>query len=186
MIGPYHTDESLSDSTPLDGPIRAHLRVSRRHALDRTQGEIAERVVFAEKLREGLERRSRPFPSFSLLCVHIPRVTLGNDTSGFPTESHIVDAVITKLRRELRAADCLIRSGEHGFVIFLSKASQAGANTVAARLQSAIDQADFFYESVAFRVKIDVTVASVQVEDTVETILARADRFLLERKILKQ
>ena len=177
MIGPCHTDESLFDSNS-----RAHLRAYRRPALNGIPDEVSKRVVFTKKLREELEGRSRSFPNFSLLFGQIRSVTLGNDTYGFPTDSHIVDTVAAKLRRGLRTADVLIRSGEYGFVVFLAKASTAGANAVATRLTAAIDKADFFCESVAFQVKIGVTVASIQAEDTVETILAQADHFLLGQK----
>jgi diguanylate cyclase (GGDEF)-like protein len=177
MIGPRHTDESLFDSNS-----RAHLRAYRRSTLDDIPGGVSDCVVFTEELREELERRSRSFPNFSLLFGQIRSVTLGNDTYGFPTDSHIVDAVAAKLRRGLRTADVLIRSEGDGFIVFLLKASTAGANAVATRLTAAIDNADFFYESAAFRVKIGVTVASIQAKDTVETILARADRFLLGQK----
>jgi diguanylate cyclase (GGDEF)-like protein len=177
MIGPCHTDESLFDSNN-----RAHLRAFRRPALDGIPGGVSDRVVFIEKLREELERRSRSFPNFSLLFGHIRSVTLGNDTCGFPTDSHIVDTVTAKLRRGLRTADVLIRSEGYGFIVFLSKASTAGAAAVATRLTAAIDNTDFVYESVAFRVKIGVTVASIQAKDTLETILARADSFLLGQK----
>lgn len=182
MIGPCHTDESIFDGKNPDDNNRARLRAYRRHAVDGTQGGVSDRIVFTEKLQEELERRSRSFPSFSLLFVHIRGVTLCNDTCGFLTNSHIIDTVAAKLRRGLRRTDVLIRSGGHGFVVFLSKASTAGANVVATRLTAAINNADFFYESVAFQVKLSVTVASVQAEDTVETILARADHFLLEQK----
>jgi len=182
MIGPCHTNESIFDSKNPDDNNRTRLYTYRRHAVDGTRGGVSDRAVFTEKLREELERRSRSFPSFSLLFVHIRSVTLCNDTCGFLTNNHIIDTVAAKLRRGLRTADVLIRSGGHGFVVFLSKASPAGANAVATRLTTAIDNADFFYESVAFQIKLSVTVASVQAEDTVETILARADRFLLEQK----
>ena len=182
MISPCHTDETLFHSTTLDNNSRAHVRAYRRPVLDCTPSGVSDRIVFTEKLREELERRSRSFPNFSLLFGQIRSVTLGNDTDGFPTDSHIVDTVAAKLRRGLRAADLLIRSGEYGFIVFLSKASTAGANAVATRLTAAIDNADFFYESVAFQVKIGVTVASVQAEDTAEAILDRAEHFLHEHQ----
>jgi diguanylate cyclase (GGDEF)-like protein len=177
MIGPCHTDESLFDSNN-----RAHLRAFRRPALDGIPGGVSDRVVFTEKLREELERHVRSFPNFSLLFGQIRSVILGNDTYGFPTDSHIVDTVTAKLRRGLRTADVLIHSEGYGFIVFLSKASTAGAIAIATRLTAAIDNTDFFYESVAFRVKIGVTVASIQAKDNVETILARADSFLLGQK----
>jgi diguanylate cyclase (GGDEF)-like protein len=182
MISPCHADETLFHSTTLDNNSGAHVRAYRRPALGCTPGGVSDRIVFTEKLREELERRSRSFPNFSLLFGQICSVTLCNDTDGFPTENHIVDTVAAKLRRGLRTADGLIRSGEYGFVVFLSKASPAGANAVATRLTAAIDNTNFFSESVAFQVKIGVTVASIQTEDTVETILARTDRFLLEQQ----
>ena len=178
MIDPSHPDESLFACTPLDGNTRTRLRASRRHTLDPTPDGVSDRTVFSEKLREALDCRSRSFPHFSLLFIHIRSVTLSNVFHGFPTDSHVIDVVAAKLRCGLRVADLLIRSGEQGFVVFLSKASATGAKTVASRLTAVIDNTNFFYESVAFEVKIGVTVAAVEVEDTVDTILDRADRSL--------
>jgi diguanylate cyclase (GGDEF)-like protein len=178
MIDSCQPDESLFASPPLDVNTRTRLRAYRRHALDCPPSGLSDRIVFIEKLREALDCRTRSFPHFSLLFVYIRAVTLCHDTHGSPTDSHIIDAIVAKLRRGLRAADLLIRSGEQGFVVFLSKASTAGAYTAATRLAAAIDNTKFFYESVAFQVKIDVTVAAVQAEDTVDTLLDRADRFL--------
>ena len=182
MTGPCHTDEGIFDNKNPHDNHRTRLRAYRRYAVDGAQNGIADRGVFTEKLREELERRARSFPSFSLLFVHIRSVTLCNDTCGFLTNSHVIDTVAAKLRRRLRAADVLIRSGGHGFVVFLSKASTAGANAVATRLTTMINNADFFYESVAFQVRIAVTVTIVRGEDTVETIVDRAEQLLHERE----
>lgn len=182
MIGPRKTDESLFDSRNLNYNNRAPLRVYRRPSLGNTRDGSPDRVVRVEELREELERRSGSLRSCSLLFIHIREVTLRNDTYGFPTDSHIIDAVARKLRRGLRAADLLIRSGDYGFAVFLSKASLTGANAAATRLQAAIGNTDFYYESVAFQVKIAVTVTSVRGEDTVETILDRAEHLLYEHE----
>ncbi len=180
MIGAYPTNDILLASTPPDDDSRGRLRAYRQHALARTESGVSERVVFVEKLREALERRSRFAPGFSLLFIHIRAVILRNERHAFPTDSYVIDAVAATLRRGLRAADLFIRSGKQGFVVFLATASAAGAKAAAARLTETIQDTNFIHESVAFQVHIGVTVASVQAEDTVDTILDRADRFLLE------
>jgi diguanylate cyclase (GGDEF)-like protein len=182
MVDPRKTDESLFDGRTLNYNNRAPLRAYRRLSLRNTRDGIPDRVVLMEDLREELERRSGSLRSCSLLFIHIREVTLRNDTYGFPTDGHIIDAVARKLRQGLRAADLLIRSGDYGFAVFLAKASPAGANAAATRLQAAIGNTDFYYESVAFQVKIAVTVTSVRGEDTVETILDQAEPLLHERE----
>jgi diguanylate cyclase (GGDEF)-like protein len=180
MIGSYPTNDILLASTPPDDDIRVHLRAYRQHALARTESGVSERVVFVEKLREALEHRSPSAPGFSLLFIHIRAVILGNERHGFPTASSVSDAVAATLRRGLRAADVLIRCGKQGFVVFLARASAAGAKAATGRLAATIHDTNFIHESVAFQVNMGVTVAPVQAEDTVDTILDRADHFLLE------
>jgi diguanylate cyclase (GGDEF)-like protein len=177
MIGSYPTTDILLASTPPDDDTRVRLRAYRQHALARTERGVSERVIFVEKLREALERPSRSAPGFALLLVHIHTVLLRNEPHGFPTDRYVIDAVAAKLRRGLRAADLLVRSGKQGFVVFLAKASAAGAKAAAARLTATIHDTDFIHESVAFQVNMGVTVAPVQAEDTVDTLLDRADRF---------
>ena len=178
MFSPCHTDETLFPSTTLDKKSQAHVRAYRQPARDCPPDGVAARFVFTEKLREELERRLRSVPNFSLLFGQIRSVTLGNNTDGFPTDGHIVDTVVAKLRRGLRTADMLICSGEYRFIVFLTKASATGAHAVATRLTAALDNTDFFYENGVAQVKIRVTVVSLEGGDTVETILARADHFL--------
>lgn len=182
MVDSRKTDESLFDSRTLNYNNRALLRAYRRLSLSNTRDGIPDRVVLMEDLREELERRSGSLRSCSLLFIQIREVILRNDTYGFPTAGHISDAVARKLRRGLRAADLLTRSGDYGFAVFLAKASPAGANAAATRLQAAIGNTDFYHESVAFQVKIAVTVTSVRGEDTVETILDQAEPLLHERE----
>lgn len=181
MPTPCQTDETLFHSTTLDTNSQAQMRAYRRPPLYTPSG-IADRIVFTEKLREALACRSRSVPSFALLFVHIRSVTLCSEACGFPTYHHIIDTVAAKLRRGLRTADMLIPCGKQGFVVFLAKASTASANAVATRLTTVIDNADFFYESVAFQIQLHVTVASLQADDTVDTILDRANHFLLARQ----
>jgi len=173
--GVSNTNERLFESGLLPQTSREDLPSYRRRSLDWVRQGIPDRSAVVERLHEEMERRSGSLKNLPLVFVEIQRVLLGNDTYGSPTDGQILQVVAEKLQRSLRAADFLARSGNHGLVVFLPKASATGANVVATRLREAIDATEFYCESMAFRVKVGVAVASVQAEDTVEAILDRAD-----------
>lgn len=169
------TGERLFESRLLSQTSREDLRSYRRRSLDWVRKGIPDRSAVIERLHEEMERRSGSLQGLSLIFVGIQRVLLGNDTYGSPTDGQVLQVVAEELQRSLRAADFLACSGNHGLVVFLPKASKTGANVVATRLREAIHTTEFYCESVAFKVKAGVAVASVQAEDTVEAILDRAD-----------
>jgi diguanylate cyclase (GGDEF)-like protein len=126
-------------------------------------------------VHKEMERRSGSLQSLPLVFVEIQRVLLYDDTPSSPTDGQVLQAVAEKLQRSLRATDFLACSGNHRLVVFLPKASTAGANVVATRLREVLSSAEFSCESITFTVKVEVDVASVQAEDTVEAILNSAD-----------
>ncbi len=173
--GVNNTNERLFESGLLSQTSQDDLRSYRRRPFDWVRQGIPDRSAVVERLHEEMEYRSGSLQGLSLIFVGIQRVLLRNDTYGSPTDGQVLQAVAEKLQRNLRAADFLARSGNHGLVVFLPKASTTGTNVVATRLREAIDATEFYCESVAFKVRAGVVVASVQAEDTVDAILDRAD-----------
>src|SRR5262245_10232078 len=178
--GVSNTNERLFESRLLNQTSQEDLRSYRRRTLDWLRQGIFDRSVVVERLHEEMERRCGSLQNLPLIFVEIHHVLLGNDTYGSPTDEQVLQAVAEKLQRSLRATDFLARSGNHGLVVFLPKASKTGANVVAARLREAIDATEFYCESVAFKVRVGIAVASVQAEDTVEAILDRTDHQLYQ------
>ena len=126
-------------------------------------------------LREG----GRPF-AFALLDIdQFKRV---NDS-----HSHMVgDAVLRKLgellRHSLRSSDFAARIGGDELVVLFGDTSPEEARAACDRIQQAVATHDWSSLSAGLEVTVSIGVAAAQSDDSVETLMRRADRLMYGQK----
>ena len=96
---------------------------------------LANRTLFAEKLREALARARRDGSSVALIGVDLDHFKEVNDTLGHAAGDQLLCQVADRLRANIRETDVLARFGGDEFVILQTQARQPeNAQTLAERL----------------------------------------------------
>jgi diguanylate cyclase (GGDEF)-like protein/PAS domain S-box-containing protein len=96
--------------------------------------ELPNRVLYQERLREGLGR-SAPGKSVAVLCIDLDLFKNVNDSFGHPIGDRLLQMVADRLRLEVRGNNLVARLGGDEFaVVMASDVSPKEANDYAARL----------------------------------------------------
>jgi diguanylate cyclase (GGDEF)-like protein len=101
--------------------------------------------------------------------------------------SHMVgDAVLRKLgellRHSLRSSDFAARIGGDELVVLFGDASPEEARAACDRIQQAVASCDWSSLSAGLEVTLSIGVAAAQTDDSVETLMRRADRLMYGQK----
>ena len=101
--------------------------------------------------------------------------------------SHMVgDAVLKKLgellRHSLRSSDFAARIGGDELVVLFGDASPEEARAACDRIQQAVSAYDWTGLSAGLEVTLSIGVAAAQADDSVETLMRRADRLMYGQK----
>jgi two-component system cell cycle response regulator len=169
----------------LGGPLRMALLVEEaQHAAttDPLTGIMNRRALLAA-LKVEQTRAERNGYSMSLLMLDVDHFKAINDQHGHA----MGDCVLAKLGRlltsEIRQVDAAGRWGGEEFVVVLSGANEAGAKIAAERLRSAVQQLELSDDrGHLVSVSVSIGVSCLEVKDTVETLINRADRAMYQSK----
>ncbi|MBI5367432.1 MAG: diguanylate cyclase [Planctomycetes bacterium] len=132
-----------------------------------------------EKLLEAAVRRRSPLSVLMLDLDHFKSI---NDTYGHAAGDSVLRVLGTILKECLRAADVGCRMGGEEFAALLPGTAREGALGVAERVRAAVANFPFELDGKAVRVSISVGLAFPREGDTIETVLARADKALYRAK----
>ena len=103
--------------------------------------QLANRLMFQERLGEALASARQNDHGFALLCLDLDGFKQVNDTRGHEIGDKLLVAVAKRLRENLRERDTVARMGGDEFAIIESSGSQpAAAIALAQRLIAAIGQ----------------------------------------------
>jgi diguanylate cyclase (GGDEF)-like protein len=112
----------------------------------------------------------------SMLVVDIDGFRRVNHSLGRCCGNAVLQAVNTSMERTLRWDDVVAREGADKFIVLLPLAIEEDAFAVAERLRTAIERMCFQVEQGRFKLTVRVGVASRRDEDTLETLVGRADK----------
>ena len=144
------------------------------------------RLAFDTHLQKLVERHTISPTSCAMLMLDIDNFKQINDRYGHPVGDRVLMALVQRCRTLIRQDDLLARYGGEEFVVVLHGASlrqglkkaRAICKDVAA-MRYGIDE-QHPHETIAFTVSIGVS--ALQPGDTVEDVIARADKTLYAAK----
>jgi|SRR5829696_3643201 len=131
---------------------------------------------------EAAHRRSRPL---SLLMLDIDHFKNINDSWGHDAGDDVLREFAHRVRKNLRGIDLPCRVGGEEFVVVMPDTDMDVATTVAERVRRKIERDLFAIESGARSVPVTVSIGAACItgrDDTVQTILKRADQALFRAK----
>ncbi len=145
---------------------------------DRLTG-LFNRRKLDQLLEDELVRRRRYGGGFSVVMIDIDHFKDVNDTHGHAVGDSVLVELARILRERTREADALARQGGEEFVVVCRNPAATGCGAMAESLREAIAEHSF---ALVGKVTASFGVASCREDDTVATLLARADAALYRAK----
>lgn len=169
----------------LGGPLRMAMLVEEaQHAAttDPLTG-LMNRRAFLAALDVEQSRSERQGYPMSLLLLDLDHFKTINDTCGHAVGDQVLAAVGSLLVREARKTDYVGRWGGEEFVVLLSGSDEEGARIGAERIRAAIEAMQVCTETGhPVPVRASIGVSLLEVNDTPEVLMARADRAMYQAK----
>lgn len=188
VVRPAHTASMLparrfaqaaSELAPLLHDFRSIAATQTAATLDTLTG-LPNRRTIMSYLRERIEYVSIGNPC-AVLLLDIDHFKSINDTQGHQAGDRCLRTVGNIIATNIRHVDRAGRIGGEEFVVLMPDTTSEMARMVGERLRSAIVDADIKYAS-GEPLTASIGVAVAAVSDTVDSLLARADRALYEAK----
>lgn len=118
----------------------------------------------------------------AVLMVDVDRFKSINDAYGHPYGDKVLVQVAGRLRAACRAGDILARYGGEEFVVCLPTTPAKTLRQCAERLRLAVGAIEISIDTLSIAATISVGAASGQDHDTIDSLIARADKALLLAK----
>ncbi len=159
--------------------------LERVHALatiDELTG-VANRRSFMSALTEERARADRGTRPFGVAILDIDAFKLVNDTHGHGVGDAVLAELCRVAERTVRTADHFARFGGEEFALLLAApTSGPDAERAVERLRQAVEDHDWGDVAPGLRVTVSAGVTCWRTGESVEALLARADRALYEAK----
>lgn len=144
---------------------------------DYLTGAWSRRAFFDLGNREIL-RAARTGKPMALLLIDMDNFKPVNDTQGHAAGDRVLKEFVHEILQELRSIDSLCRMGGDEFAVLMPETDQTGAVTVANRLRTRAERCHQFFSGVT----VSIGVATLQAEDTLNSLVTRADSALYKAK----
>lgn len=174
--------ESFSDNSSL---MAARARMTQLNDLaerDPLTG-LGNRRLLERKLKTALLEAHHGAAACAVLFADVDHFKQVNDVHGHAVGDGVLQMVAETLRLGVRATDCVARWGGEEFVVVLTDLDPAHLSAVAEKLRVLVQRSA--YSAPEGRVQVTASFGATvsRPDDTVETILRRADGLLYQSKL---
>jgi diguanylate cyclase (GGDEF)-like protein len=159
----------------------AYRRIEELAELDELTGSYNRRCIM-RMLDEEIARARRVGTPCSVALIDLDWFKRINDAYGHPTGDEVLRTFAITTFANIRTIDRFGRYGGEEFLLVLPDTSAEGAAQNLERLRQIIADLDWSAFSPGMRVTISAGVTAMQVDETPDTFLARADRALYSAK----
>lgn len=171
--------QAASELAPLLRDFRSIAATQNAASMDALTG-LPNRRTIMEHLRERIEHVAIGNPC-AVLVLDIDHFKAINDTLGHQAGDQCLRSVGATIARNIRGHDRAGRIGGEEFVVLMPDTTSEMARTVGERLRAAIE-ANGVRHANGDPVTASIGVAVASISDTVDSLLARADRALYQAK----
>ncbi len=150
-------------------------------ASDALTGALSRRAILP-LIERSVKRAAKTGAPACVAMIDLDWFKSINDRFGHLAGDQVLRRVVERMRECLRASDVIARYGGEEFVLLLEGADQNAGTRLVERVRLAISATDWSAIGPGLRVSVSCGVASVGPADTVDVLLARADKALYEAK----
>lgn len=142
------------------------------------------RTAFNDSLMREIKRAHRNGSHLSMIFVDVDHFKSINDQYGHECGDLALASVAGWLKDSVRGSDAVYRYGGEEFVILLSDTDIDGALTIGERIRADIESHTLAYGMDVLNLTASLGVATLQGDDTVDSLLKRADAAMYQAKKL--
>jgi diguanylate cyclase (GGDEF)-like protein len=173
---------SLKRSYQLTHELEAARADAERQARTDELTEMRNRRAFYELGELAIAQAARYRDPLAVIMLDIDRFKDINDTWGHAAGDEILRLVALIVQRTVRTSDIAGRVGGEEFAILLPRATPADAVAMAERLRAAMEKAPLWHDQGEIHFTASFGVASAGEGETLDHLLAEADKALYDAK----
>ncbi|NBA97987.1 sensor domain-containing diguanylate cyclase [Pseudomonas sp. R5(2019)] len=166
----------------LNGVVRRfQARIESLATLDSLSGLPNRRgfdLLAAQALQEA-QRETRPLMALMIDLDHFKQL---NDSHGHLAGDEVLRGFAQVLESCLRHSDIICRWGGEEFIVLLKDTNSHNARLIAEKIRQRSEQQVFRYADKALRLTISVGLTALQADDSLHSLIARADNALYRAK----
>ena len=182
---PVDLDELLARIRALLRRARQREEIERRATLDLLTG-VLNRTGLDAALHREQQRALRNDEPLSILMIDLDKFKALNDEHGHLAGDRALRCVANALLAAVRSSDYVGRYGGDEFIIVLPSSSAASAARLAARLRCVRMPAISVGAETEIVVQVSIGEATLTPEDTIDTLVERADSAMYRNKRTSQ
>ncbi len=129
-----------------------------------------------------INRAQRYKQPLSIIMADLDHFSNVNNTYGHLAGDMVLKGFCKTVKSIIRAGDIFARYGGEEFIILLPNTDEDAAFEVAEKLRKAVEKLKFKYKSEIFSITSSFGVASFKEQDTIESLIKRADKALYKAK----
>jgi len=159
---------------PLRNATLFHQAIKKAYTDPLTQTQ--NRTSFDDSIRREISLAARNAKSLSLIFLDIDHFKTINDTYGHECGDTTLFLGAKWIKENLRDSDIVFRYGGEEFVILLSGTNANGAELLAERIRTSIENHTIAYGMEILKITASLGVSTLRNNDTVESLVQRADK----------
>ncbi len=144
--------------------------------------ELLNRRGFDLLASQALQEARRNQSQLCALMLDLDSFKELNDSHGHQAGDEVLRGFSRNLRDDLRQADILCRWGGEEFALLLKDTSMEQARALAQKIRQRTEQSEFEYNGSTLHVTTSIGLAQLHADESLEQLLARADRALYRAK----
>ncbi|MFH0926867.1 MAG: diguanylate cyclase [bacterium] len=148
--------------------------------------EVGNRRYAEKNLKIRFDEMQRYKHSFGVIFIDIDHFKLLNDTYGHDFGDEVLKVVANTLKRSIRSSDLLVRWGGEEFVAIIVNIGEKGLNQLGNKMGLFVEKASIPNGNDNVKVYISIGVALANPDDTIDTLIKRADHLMYENKTAKR
>ncbi|QXI29854.1 sensor domain-containing diguanylate cyclase [Pseudomonas vanderleydeniana] len=135
-------------------------------------------LLAAQALNEA-QREPKPLTALLLDLDHFKQL---NDNHGHLAGDVVLSGFARNLESCLRQSDIICRWGGEEFIVLLKDTDSAHALSIAEKIRQHIEQQRYGYNGKSLQLTVSIGLTSLRADDTLHSLLARADQALYRAK----
>ncbi len=140
------------------------------------------RIALNNTLQREIETSKRYNQAMAILMLDMDNFKNINDMFGHHQGDDVLISVVETMTEDVRTSDAVFRFGGEEFVILLSNTPLERAIQIAERLRSKIEALTLEKDGIRIITTSSIGIATMQADDTIATLLRRADYAMYEAK----